>query len=212
MGIDISLARGKIKAMKRAAINSLEDFDIDKKYKKSRTGWLKASIKVIDAMYGEFNLLIVRKEYKSTKDRVNMRLYFTIGADNSAGLINVKLDTKKMTVEQSELRGYISAHAFERIISSEYVVASSDFLSAYVDLLKSLIKPEWSHGGGLNIYTKHGVLCAIKDIDTDGKPMFVIKTFIKAESFDLGSAHEKHHQMVLNTGENQTEFVRKPRG
>ncbi len=209
--VDLSSARAQIKAMKRATSNSMEDFELDESYKKTRTSWLKGYIKIIDAMYGRFNLLIERKDYVSTKNRTNTRIYFSIADDNTAGLIKVILNTKKMTVGHFEMRGYVSEHAFERVVCSGYILASHDFLEAYCDLLKELIKPSWVHKGGLNIYTKHGVLCAIKDLDVDDVPMFVIKTFIKSKSFDLGSNHERLHQKVLDTGENQFEFVRSPK-
>lgn len=211
--MDISSARARIKLMKRKQHNSIEDFSIAKP-KKTRTAWLKANIKIMDAIYGRFNLLMEYQDYRSTKDRVNTRLYFTIEENNIAGLVKVILDTKKMTMRQGELRGYISAHALERIFCSEYAIASSDFLAAYVELLKALGKPSWAYKEGLNIYTPYGVLCAIRDRDVneDGthEDFFMIKTFIKAESFTLGNEHDRHYQKVLNTDEMQKVFVRSP--
>jgi len=212
--MDLSSARARIKLMKRKQHNSIEDFRIAPP-KKTRTAWLKANIQIMDALYGEFNLLMEYKHYNSTKDRVNTRLYFVIEENNLAGLIKVIIDTKKMTMKQGEMRGYISAHALERIFCSEYAIASADFLSAYVALLKSLDKPSWEYKEGLNIYTPYGVFCAIRDcsFDDDGKQddFFMIKTFIQAESFDLGSDHDRNYQKVLETGEMQKEFVRKPK-
>ncbi len=214
--MDISSARAKIKLMKRKQKSSLQDTRLAKytKTKKSRTAWLKTSIEIMDGIYGKFNLLIVYKEYRSTKNRVNTRVYFSIDDANLAGLVRVTIDTNKMTVDQTELPGYISAHALERILCSEYEINSNDFMEAYIELLKSLEKSSWEHKEGLNIYTHAGVLCAIRDSDINSEGVscdfFVIKTFIKTTSFTLGNEHDRHYTNVLKTGEMQKAFVRRP--
>ncbi len=211
--MDISSARAKIKLMKRKTHDSLEELQLPNT-KKTRTAWLKTSIKIMDGIYGKFNLLIENKNYRSTKDRENTRVYFSIGENNLAGLVSVLIDTKKMKVTQNELCGYISAHALERILCSEYAISGNDFLSAYIEFHKAVDKPSWEHKEGLNLYTPAGVLCAIKDTDIndngDVVVFFMIKTFIKHESFTLGNEHDRHYQDVLKTGENKKVFVRNP--
>lgn len=212
--MDLSSARARIKLMKRKQHDSLDALRIANKPKKTRTAWLQLNIKILDAIYGKFNLIIEYKEYRSTKDRVNTRIYFSIDNNNLAGLVRVVLDTKKMTTEQHELPGYISNHALERMLCSEYAIGSHDFISAFNQLLQALTKSSWGYKEGLNLYTPAGVLCAIRDRDLnsngDTVDFFMIKTFIKHESFTLGNEHDRHYQDVTKTGEMKKVFVRKP--
>ena len=197
MSIGTSEAQALIKGKIRRLNQSFEEF---KRVPHTGTAsqWLSSMTDISDAICGAENLLEQYKEHhqRTKKLLVVKRYYLVIKENSSAEILCLTFNPRKCTREIDLLPLLITHHALMRLTADQV-----DLVEVTTKLMLSALKlfqeKEWTVGKSASLYLTDGMFGLVKDKNEDGMLSVIVKTFIRADKFDSGSAHELiHHDVV----------------
>lgn len=200
MSIGTSEAQALIKGKIRKLNQSFEEFK-----RVSHTGtasqWLNSMTDISDAICGAENLLEQYKERHPRTRKLLMvkRFYLVFKQNSSAEILCLTFSLRKCTRDIDLLPLLITHHALMRLTADQVNlvnVTTKLMLSA----LKLFQEKEWPVGKSVSLYVTDGMFGLVKDKNEDGMLSVIVKTFIRADKFDAGSAHERIHRDVEEGG------------
>jgi hypothetical protein len=196
MSIGTSEAQAIIKGKLRKLEESFQAFK-RVPHTGTATQWLKSMTDISDAICGAENLLEQHDEHHSRTEKLLMvkRYYLIFKGNSSAEILCLTFNPRKCTVDTDLLPLLITNHALMRMTADQMnmvEVTNKLMLSA----LKLFQEAEWPVGKSVSLYITDGMFGLVKDKNEDGMLSVIVKTFIRADKFDAGSAHELIHRDV----------------
>ena len=196
MSIGTSEAQAIIKGKLRKLHESFEAFK-RVPYTRTATQWLKSMTDISDATCGAENLLEQHDEHHSRTKKLLMvkRYYLIFKGNSSAEILCITFGPRKRTIDMDLLPLLISNHALMRLTADQMnIVAVTKKLM--LSALKLFQETEWPIGKSVSLYITDGMFGLVKDKNDDGMLSVIVKTFIRADKFDVGSTHELIHSEV----------------
>ena len=196
MSIGTSEAQALIKGKIRKLYQSFEEFK-RVPHMGTASQWLNSMTDISDAICGAENLLEQYKEHhpRTKKLLIVKRYYLVFKKNSSAEILCLTFNPRKCTRDIDLLPLLITNHALMRLTADQVnvvEVTNKLMLSA----LKLFQEAEWPIGKSVSLYITDGMFGLVKDKNEDGLISVIVKTFIRADKFDAGSAHEQIHRDV----------------